>query len=471
MVDTEDAVGAGASELRSPPALTSLLPRLLDGLWLLALMLYALAGVHLVPFHGDETNHIFNSHDFATLFIHHRPQDLILSPPYKPETAGYFRVLDASLPRYAFGAAWSLAGLSEADLPSGPWLWAMDYPANVAQNRLPAGRLLGAARLASTLFLCLSIPIMFGLGRRIGERPLAYLSSGLYALNPLILLNGRRAMQEGMLLCFGLLTILMAAIISRERERSRRDSWQWWIGLTLAAALTLGSKNSGVLYVAGAYGWIFVVEVLRRRRHDLLGTSARLAVSGVIAMMLLVALSPGLWADPLARLADIATERQKAMRMQVDVSLDAPTALSERVTGIITQPFLTPARYYEVFFWADFAPITEQIGRYQASHLDGLRFGKLLGIPLTVLACLGIGATLWPRVRPYPSGELSMGLLAWPAVMAAAALANPLPWQRYYLQLIPPASLLAGIGIVSLARLALSYAQNRRGSPTKVDGA
>lgn len=471
VVDTEDAVRAGESEHRSPPALTLSLPRLLDGLWLLALMIYALAGMRLTPFHGDETNHIFNSHDFATLFIHHRPQDLILSPPYKPETAGYFRVLDATLPRYAFGAAWSLAGLSEADLPSGPWLWAMDYPANVAQNRLPTGRLLDAARLASTLFLCLSIAIMFELGRRFGERPLAYLSSGLYALNPLILLNGRRAMQEGMLLGFGLLTILIAASISRKQEQSGRSAWHDWLGLALAASLALGSKNSGILYVAGAFGWIFFVEVSRRHWRSLLETSARLAASGVIAMMLLVALSPGLWADPLARLADMVTERRKAMQMQVDVNLDAPTTLSERVTGIITQPFLTPARYYEVFFWADFAPITEQIGRYEASHLDGLRFGKLLGIPLTVLACLGIGAMLWPRVRPSPSGELSIGLLVWPAVMAAAALANPLPWQRYYLQLIPPASLLAGIGIVSLARLALGYAQKRRGSLTKVDRA
>jgi len=91
--------------------------------------------------------------------------------------------------------------------------------------------------------------------------------------------------------------------------------------------------------------------------------------------------------------------------------------------------------------------------RYEASRLDGVRFGGLLGIPLTVLACLGIAATLWPGLRPYPSSQFATGLLLWLAVMIAAALANPLPWQRYYLQLIPPASLLSGIGIVCLVQL------------------
>lgn len=464
MVDARGGIGAGGEQSSLAPALSSLLPRLLDGVWLLALMLYALAGMRLAPFHGDETNHIFNSRDFATLFVHHQPQDLILSPPYQPETAEYFRVLDASLPRYAFGMAWNLAGFTEAELPAGPWLWAMDYPANVAQKRLPADRLLNTARVASTLFLCLSICVMFGLSWQFGKRPVAYLASGLYALNPLILLNGRRAMQEGMLLCFGLLTMLIAVIISQRQRQDRRHMWGWWLGLTAAASLALGSKNSGILYVSSAYGWIVVGEISRRRWRSVLETGTSLAASGVVAVLLLVALSPGLWADPLARLGDMVTERQKAMQMQVDVNLDAPTALPERAAGIITQPFMTPARYYEVFFWADFAPITDQIARYEASHFDGLRFGALLGIPLTILAFLGLGAMLWHRVSPYPSGQLTTGLLVWLAVMIAAALANPLPWQRYYLPLIPPASLLAGIGMVSLARLVSHYLQKRPGS-------
>lgn len=466
MADPDNAAGAGGEQSSSVPALIMSPSRLLDGLWLLVLAIYALAGTPLAPFHGDETNHIVNSRDFATLFVHHQPQDLLVSPPYEPETAAYFRILDASLPRYAFGLACSLAGLSQADLPSGPWLWALDYSANAVQGRLPAPRLLNAARLASTLFLCLSILVMFELGRRFGNRPVAYLASGLYLLNPLILLNGRRAMQEGMLLGFGLLTILVAAAISQAQTQNRQKSWSLWIGLTGAAALTLGSKNSGILYVAAAYAWIFSTQLMHRRWRHLLETGAKLVASGVIAVMIFVAFSPGLWNNPLARLGDMVTERRKVMQQQVDVNIDAPTTLSQRVTGIMTQPFLTPVRYYEVFFWADFAAITQQIARYEASHLDGLHFGALLGIPLTILAAFGIGATLWPALRPYPSVELTIGLMVWLAVMIAAALANPLPWQRYYLQLISPASLLAGIGALTIVRLVAGHIRPGRVTTT-----
>ena len=52
-----------------------------------------------------------------------------------------------------------------------------------------------AARFSSTLFLALSVAVMFVLGWQFGaphaRRLLAYLVSGLYALNPVVLLNGR----------------------------------------------------------------------------------------------------------------------------------------------------------------------------------------------------------------------------------------------------------------------------------------
>jgi hypothetical protein len=42
--------------------------------------------------------------------------------------------------------------------------------------------------------------------------------------------------------------------------------------------------------------------------------------------------------------------------------------------------------------------------------------------------------------------------MVWLGVMIAAALVNPLPWQRYYLSLIPVMSLLAAIGFWVLLR-------------------
>ncbi len=221
----EDAVEANASELRSPNVLAWSRRRILDTLWLLALMIYALAGMYLAPFHGDENIIIYSSHDFATIFIRHQPQSLAVSPPYQYDTLEISRVLDATLPRYIIGLAWHLAGLTESDLPARMWFWELDYDANLSMGNVPTDRLLSAARFPSTLFMCLSIAFLFALGKRFGGRWVAYLSSGLYAINPLILLNGRRAVQEGMLLFSGLLIILLAAIISQRREKGERIGW------------------------------------------------------------------------------------------------------------------------------------------------------------------------------------------------------------------------------------------------------
>jgi hypothetical protein len=44
------------------------------------------------------------------------------------------------------------------------------------------------------------------------------------------------------------------------------------------------------------------------------------------------------------------------------------------------------------------------------------------------------------------------GILPWLLLTLASLLANPLPWQRYYLPWLPLATILAGIGFVKLVR-------------------
>jgi len=80
---------------------------------------------------------------------------------------------------------------------------------------------------------------MFGIGYGVGGWPVALFASGLYALHPVILLNGRRAMQEGALLCFGLLCIWLAMQIAHRLQDRQRVNTGWWIGLAFAAGLTL----------------------------------------------------------------------------------------------------------------------------------------------------------------------------------------------------------------------------------------
>jgi len=191
--------------------------RIFDTLWLLLLAVFVLAGLPMASFHGDEAMQIYMSHDYATAFIYKEPQRLTTLPPYNIDADAQLRLLNGSINRYGIGLGWHLAGMTNGDLPTAPgWDWGLDYARNVETNHRPPDALLYVSRLSSALFLALSIPILFAIAWQFGGRPLAYLASGLYALNPVVLLNGRRAMMEGSLLCFGL--GLAWALVDRDRQ-------------------------------------------------------------------------------------------------------------------------------------------------------------------------------------------------------------------------------------------------------------
>ena len=420
--------------------------RWLDTLWLVLLGLYVLAGMPIASFHGDEPMHIYMSHDYATAFIYREPQRLMVNPPYYIDSDPQLRLLNGSVTRYTIGLSWHLAGMTNGDLPPAPgWDWGLDYETNVATNHRPSERMLLAGRIPSTLFLILSIPIMFALGWQLGGRPLAYIASGLYALNPIVLLNGRRAMMESPTLFFGLLVILIAVMISRRRAEAGRVSWGWWLGLILGSALAIASKHTAVVFVAAAFIWIFVAEISRRQWRALPLLALRLAVCGAAALALFVALSPALWNDPVARFQDLIAVREELLDIQVD---DRPTSIPLRGFLLVAHPYIAPLAHFELEHWRDFAPITAEIERYMASPLSGLQLGVIGGGLLMLLAGVGLVALWW---RPIPSEQI-LGLLLWLLITIAYLMINPLPWQRYYLPIIPIYILLSGIGLLLVGR-------------------
>lgn len=441
---------------------------LLDILYLLLLAAYVLAGVPLASFHGDEPMQIYMSRDFETAFVARNPAALTTQPPYPIDSDQHLRILNGSVNRYAIGLARALAGIGADQLPPRPgWDWGLVYADNAATGHVPSDALMLAGRLPSALFLAGSVFVIFGIGWQLGSanprlaRPLAYIVTALYGLNPIILLNGRRALQEGALLFFGLLAILTAAVIARRRSNGKPIPVYAWAGLVLSSALTLASKHNGIVFVGAALGWVFVGELTHFDLRGLLRTAVALVLCGGLIALLFVALSPALWNDPLARLGDLLAVRAELLDIQTVADPLAPTTLSQRVEAIITQPFLTPPAHFEVSSWATFEPITEQVNRYMASPLSGVQFGAVGGLALTALAGIGIVVLLSPALRPNREWASSAGVLLWLALTAASLLANPLPWQRYYLPLIPVAALLAGISSMAIARaLVVRYKQD-----------
>ena len=426
---------------------------LLSAAWLIGLAIFILVGVPYASYHGDETTQLYSSHDYATLFLKLDPQALLVEWPIDNELE-YLRIADSTTSRYTIGLAWHLAGYSESDLPTANFNWSLDYAGNKALGLIPDQRLMIVMRLPSAIFLALSAIAVFGIGYCFGGLPMAFFVSGLYVLNPVILLNGRRALQEGSLLFFGLFTVLIGIIISLRRERGKPISFFLWVALTVTGALTLVSKNNGFIYIAAAFLWIFLPEMLRRGMRAFLTVGIRLTICGVLLIGLFIALSPGLWSNPLLRIRDASLARISAMNGQMhDDSIEAPSTMSRRVNDIFTQPFIKPLAHSEGSYTNLDAAQHDLIAAYDASPISGIHFGMPLGVPLTLLAIFGFIVNFLPGVRTYRSFALSIGMLTWLFINIGVLLWLPLPWQRYFLSLIPVYTVFAAVGLWSLVRL------------------
>jgi hypothetical protein len=425
--------------------------RLLDAAFVLALMLYVLAGVPGVPFHGDEPMLIYMSRDLELAQAGDWAA-LMQGPPYEIDQDNQLRILNGSVYRYLFGLVRQAAGFPAQALPPRPgWDWGLDYDTNVATDHLPPPALLLAARFTSAALLALSVPLMFALGWHVGGRPMAYAAAGLYALHPVLLLNGRRAVQEGAMLCFGLLTVLTAAVLVQRANRGQHTALLW-PALVAAGALALASKHTGLIFVGSALAWVAASGIVPLRWKRLAGRAAGAALAGTLMLGGWIALSPALWSDPPTRLQDAADVRSNLLSLQVAFLTDGPTTLAQRVASLATAPFLRPLQFYEAPPWAGFTPITDQIAQYMASPWPGYPMGGITGVLLSAALLVGL-VTLWlPRSRPRPDWAPVLGVTAWAGGGALALLVSPLDWQRYALPLLPPAVLLAAAGIVVIGR-------------------
>ncbi len=425
-----------------------------------ALIVYAALGLKIAPFHGDEAMHIYTSKDYTTAFIDQKPQNLPVNPPYDIDGDARMRLLNGSIMRYSVGFIMQLDGLGKQDLPPRPgWDWGLHYADDVATGHMPSDAVLTAGRTAALIYFALSIIAMFGIGWQFGGRLVAYIASALYTLNPIILVNGRRALVESALLCFGLLAIWIAAQIAKRLEKGDKGLWGWWTALMVSSGLTLVSKYSGTIFIAGAFGGVFIAEIVRafrgkRQYGSLISSTVKLTVSGLLALALTVALSPALWNNPVSRVQDLTQMLQEQVTIVVSILAPAaPTPISERVEGMITQPFMTPVAYFEQASWGEAKPVTDSIAAYEASPLSGIPVNIITGILLTMLAAIGLVATVWPRIRPYEAWSVSVVLVIWLLITLLNLLINPLPWQRYYLPLIPIDTLLAAIGVMSIIKV------------------
>lgn len=436
--------------------------RLRDTLWLACLAYYILAGVRHVPFHGDESTTIWMTRDYAYIFIQHDLDLVRFHDPPINETEQHMRLAAAPLPKYILGAAWHWAGFTIDDLNE-QWDWGVDWSYNQNNGHAPSPALLLAARRASALFLAGGALLMFIIGLYAGGRPAAYLASLYYALNPTLLLNGRRAMLEGPTIFLALLVVLAAIWLLHKRA--------WWsvILLGMASGLAVASKHTNVFVVIGVFAactaYALFLSIRSDENDDIPQETPQtddenppddpyylmttLIVAGLLAVAVFYALNPAWWVRggeiPAVRLQDTLDARTEILTTQVRLFGGYDNVL-DRLAGLFRQTFIARPQYYEVDAWAGY--IANQITAYEATRWKGISVGGSTpgGLILLLLTALGAWSLARDAARPI---ETRLVLGAWAlAVNGAILVLNPLEWQRYYIPVYPVVGILASLGIL-----------------------
>lgn len=397
---------------------------------------YILAGTSIVPFHGDESTTIWMSRDYAYTFI--TPdfdQIRYIDPPLRT-TEQHMRLITGNLMKYAMGVSWSANGVASEQINE-QWDWGADWQYNQQNGHAPDDSLLMYGRWPSAVMLALGASVLFVIGLYIGGRPVAYLASLYYFLNPALLLNGRRAMFEGGLILFILLVVLAGIWLLRYRA--------WWAALLLGvlSGLAVSAKHPAVFTVVVVFVVCGVFALLQAERR--LQSLNKLIAAGLISLCVFYVTNPVWWGDPVTRVGQVIDARSGILEGQV-AAFGGYDTFTDQLTGFARQTFIVSPQYYEVGIWQTY--IADQIQRYESSWWAGVSIGgSTIGAVLVVTLVIIGFAALWPDRRIETPTRWLIG--AWCITMfLVTALITPLEWQRYYLMAHPAVGLLLACGVV-----------------------
>ncbi len=417
------------------------------------------------------------SRDYAYQFLQGDLDLVRYHDPPISATEQQLRLLNGTLNKYLIGLAWHLAGFN-ANQINDQWDWGGDWNYNQSYGHAPSDALLQVSRIPSALLLAAGVIMMFVLGKALGGRPVAYLASLYYALNPALLINGRRAVMEGSLTMFSLLVVLAAIWLLQKRR--------WWTALVLgiAAGLALASKHTAVFTLIAVFGacavWPIAEWVVYRRdnvgaRHAVpLRVWGLLIVAGIIALGVFYVMNPAWWGDPIMRARQVFDLRADLLAGQT-ATFGGYANLSDALGGSFRQVFVNLPQYYEVPAWGTY--IGDQIARYESSLWHGISVGGTVvgGVILAALMLVGLAALAVSRklaetqaVRAVGQAEMKeaparsgtdeqaikwlIGVWAL-AMLGSTALLTPVEWQRYYLPAYPAVGLMSAYGLVWLIGL------------------
>jgi hypothetical protein len=397
-----------------------------SGIYFLVIILSIVyfAGVKLVPFHPDESTYIFMSTDFDQFLT--RPSDLFWSIDKVNDIRQKYRELDAPIARYLIGLGRMLTGQNalKAD-----WNWSKSWEDNRLAGALPDEGLLLIARLSVSSLFPLSLILLIQITRSIANRRAAWFCVILFSSNALILLHTRRAMAESAEI-FTILLFLWAVVKTNQRV--------WLIGLP--AGLAFCSKQSlGILILVG-YVWIVWIGIRNKNKSQKI--LRHIAIYTLIFVGVIFIFNPFLWNDPLSAITAAISARQNLLHRQVTEigSFNPDQILNNyplRILSLIAQVFINQPAIAEVGNYLLETNASQII--YFSNPLNQLFRGVISGGIFLTLSIIGFLLNFFEVLNRRIVLNIYSVCLLLSAFLQAIVLIIllPIPWQRYYIALVP----------------------------------
>jgi hypothetical protein len=462
----------------------------LDLILLFLLTLYVLSGITLVPFHGDESTYILLSEDYDSI-VKKRDFDRVL---FKPDGSPKqnLRLSTGSILAFSIGFA---RDITNNDDPINKWMWSNSWDENVAQGNMPNPRLLYLARASPAIMGALGIVLFFLIAHKLfSSRLAAWAATLALATHGVVLVNIRRAMQEGPKFLFLFLTIYIASRMLKDFQGVKMRRYPYVL-LGAASGLTLAAKHDTVpmlvaiylalavipiwkkeaartvlvnlLYLGAATGlayvcflafmpvfwswWkgmfmltgfvtiIFQLPVLKVER-----TAKPLALVGCILIIGMTMAWPKQWSGLVTPVTSMIEVRESIVAGQIknleNENLFDPTTPMNRLVFLLENIFTSRVMYAEVSSF-DVPPFHEQVKAYEDSFFSG-RIGSPLANGFVAFLAIVGG---WLLFRQFNVESLLVySLFITCGVFLFFMI--PLPWQRYFFIMQIPYSLMAGAG-------------------------
>ena len=398
----------------------------------LLLTLFYFWGFDLVPFHPDESTQIYMSEDLFDLF--RDPLSLSYAPDVEINSKMTYRAIDAPLARYLIGFS---RFLSRTPGLVADWNWSMTWEQNQASGAYPSSALLNSSRLILTLLIPISLYFFYFSIRKILPKFPAIFALLYLGLNPLILLHGRRAMAEPVLL-FGIIFFLWAITQNHIQP----------ILVGIALALAFNAKQTGAILIPVG---IIAVCMMPNDKLRLKNMLARSAVVLTVFMLSTLILNPYYWKSPFNAFQFGIQLRSQVLALQIADYIQGSTPnLISSLFNLVSNLFISSPAYFETTKYLD--PLAGQIKFYQGviPHIWGrdLISGSLLFA--LVLSGLFVVIKRFPLFPKSKQQKILLWFLASVSLTIGILFALPIPWQRYVIPLLPLNAFWFGFALLPL---------------------